>query len=485
MSILETVFNLTKEEQIALLQQMEGISAVSTIEIINSDDYEDESIDIAQELSNIKQELFAEVQNITITAQQGIQGVAGKDGRNGIDGKDGKNGRDGKDGKDGIDGEAGVSVVDAEVGFDNRLSLELSNGEVIDAGQINVQDGMSGTYMASKVFPTDAEFNSITFNEAGTTNPVVPGMAVWNSTDDCLDINQFDGSTLQVGQEQYVQVRNGTTGTLTEGTVVGFTGVNGGNIPLCGPFVAGITSLPLYFIGVLTNDIVPNALGKATLLGKVRSLNTTGSSVSESWAIGDLLWSHPTMAGKLTKVQPTAPYPAISVAAVLKVDANDGIILVRPTIFPRLWFGVFSDTTNQTAASANTAYGIKFNTTDIAAGFSIDSLDTTKIIANTTGLYNFQFSIQFTSTNSSRAKIWIWYRKNGVDVPHSATVLTIDSNNGKLAPAWNFVVSLQATEYFQLYWATDSTSVSLSAEAATAFAPSVPSALITVTQVNL
>jgi hypothetical protein len=197
------------------------------------------------------------------------------------------------------------------------------------------------------------------------------------------------------------------------------------------------------------------------------------------------LWAHPTQTGKLTKVQPTAPNPAVSVAAVLRVDADDGIILVRPTIFPRLWFGVFSDTTNQTAALVNTGYGVKFNTTDISAGFTIDSLDTSKIVASNTGLYSFKFSLQFTSTNSSSSKIWIWFKKNGNNVPHSSRVLTIDSNNGKLAPAWDYVVSLQANEFFQLYWATDSTSVSLSAEAATAFAPSVPSVLLSVTQVNL
>jgi hypothetical protein len=82
---------------------------------------------------------------IALVPKQGYDGKAGKDGRDGKDGKDGKIGRDGKDGKDGEDGNEGVSVVDAKVDFDNSLVLTLSNGNEIDAGQINVSgNGASG-----------------------------------------------------------------------------------------------------------------------------------------------------------------------------------------------------------------------------------------------------------------------------------------------------------------------------------------------------
>ena len=82
--------------------------------------------------------------------------IHGKDGINGKDGKDGKNGKDGRDGKDGKDGasgakgakgdtgaagkngKAGVSVVDAEVAADDHLVLKLSDGKIIDAGELPV-----------------------------------------------------------------------------------------------------------------------------------------------------------------------------------------------------------------------------------------------------------------------------------------------------------------------------------------------------------
>ena len=107
-----------------------------------------------------------------------------------------------------------------------------------------------------------------------------------------------------------------------------------------------------------------------------------------------------------------------------------------------------------------------------------------EIISEHSGLYNFQFSLQVTSSNSATSSVWVWYRKNGADVPRPATHLTISANGGKLAPAWNFVVSMLPEDYFQLMWATNSTNVSLAADPATAFCPSIPAAIVSVTQVN-
>lgn len=80
-----------------------------------------------------------------ISSLEARQLVHGKDGRDGKDGKDGRDGKDGKAGatgstgpagKAGTDGKAGVSVVDAEVAADDHLVLKLSNGKIIDAGEL-------------------------------------------------------------------------------------------------------------------------------------------------------------------------------------------------------------------------------------------------------------------------------------------------------------------------------------------------------------
>ena len=83
---------------------------------------------------------------------KGDRGERGEPGKDGRDGKDGKDGRDGAPGPKGAKGDAGpvgkagsqgVSVVDAEVALDGNLVLKLSNGKIIDAGEI-VQQSKGG-----------------------------------------------------------------------------------------------------------------------------------------------------------------------------------------------------------------------------------------------------------------------------------------------------------------------------------------------------
>lgn len=63
---------------------------------------------------------------------------------------------------------------------------------------------------------------------------------------------------------------------------------------------------------------------------KIKWIDTTGSAVSETWADWDILYAHPTQAGKFTKVQPTAPNPKMALAFVVKAHTN-GTLRYRRT----------------------------------------------------------------------------------------------------------------------------------------------------------
>lgn len=328
---------------------------------------------------------------------------------------------------------------------------------------------------------------TIKFNTDGPQTPLVAGQMGWNIVEDCLDIKQADDTTLQVGMEHYIQVHNDTGQTLPNGSLVQFAGVVDGSTnpkPAVLPFTADSSGVPLYMVGILTNTIENDHYGRATTFGKVRNLNTTGSDVGETWAQGDLLWAHPSMPGKLTKVRPTAPNVVISVAAVLHVDPTAGWILVRPTIFPRLYFASFASDQNQTHTAINTPKTVTFNTNIITSGFTtINGGGSVKAL--NAGLYNFKFSLQLTSSNSSASNVWIWIRHNGVDVPLSARKLSLSSNSVVLAPSWNYQVSMLIDDTFELMWAVDSLNITMAAPAQTAFCPSTPSATLAVSQVNL
>jgi hypothetical protein len=59
---------------------------------------------------------------------------------------------------------------------------------------------------------------------------------------------------------------------------------------------------------------------------------------------------------------------------------------------PNGYYGAFQDNTTQTAISVNTAYPVKFNTTDLTNGVTISN--NTKIKIANAGIYNIQFSLR-------------------------------------------------------------------------------------------
>lgn len=147
-----------------------------------------------------------------------------------------------------------------------------------------------------------------------------------------------------------------------------------------------------------------------------------------------------------------------------------------------LRYGTFFDTTDQTAASANTAYAITYNNTDLSAGVYLGT-PTSRIYVDRPGAYNFQFSLQLQSTSGASTKeVFIWARLNGdaTTVANSATKITIEGNNKHYVAAWNFVLKMNTGDYFELMWATTNTTVQILADPATAFCPAIPSVIMTV-----
>lgn len=143
-------------------------------------------------------------------------------------------------------------------------------------------------------------------------------------------------------------------------------------------------------------------------------------------------------------------------------------------------YGSFYDTTTQTAAAINTAYAMTFNTTDLSVGVTRGS-PTSRIYVDRPNVYNIQFSAQLDKTAGGVGLIWIWLRKNGTDIPDSTTQIRIQGNNAETVAAWNFLLQMNAGDYFELMWEVDDTTVQILTEAASAVHPAIPSVILTVT----
>ena len=157
-------------------------------------------------------------------------------------------------------------------------------------------------------------------------------------------------------------------------------------------------------------------------------------------------------------------------------------------------YGSFADTTDQTAL-ANTATVMTFNTTDFSSGVSIvtsGGLASRFTVANA-GIYNFQWSGQFQNTDSAVHDASIWVRKNGVDVVGSSGLISVPSRHGSVdghtIAGWNFLFSLAANDYIELWWEADDVAISIQAYSAVttppaAVRPSTSSLVATMTFVS-
>lgn len=143
-----------------------------------------------------------------------------------------------------------------------------------------------------------------------------------------------------------------------------------------------------------------------------------------------------------------------------------------------------SNSTTQTIAAINTPYGVPFTIANTAHQVSIGT-PSSRIIVEQNGVYNFQFSLQLAKTTGGVVNVWVWARINGVDQANTNSKVAITgSSTSETIAAWNFVFPMNASDYFELMWASDSSSAQILAVPANAFSPAIPPAILTVTFVS-
>ena len=201
-----------------------------------------------------------------------------------------------------------------------------------------------------------------------------------------------------------------------------------------------------------------------TVNRQYRNLNPSGATPREiSEVVNNLVNGKSNNTGTVTIADGSATSTIIYDERI----GYDSVILLQPTAaisasneFP---YGAFSDSIDQTIASTTTAYAFKFNTTDYSDGVTIAS--NSKITVSYSGLYNIQFSAQFSNSDVQLQDVSVWFAKGGSNIANSNSEFTIPNShggvNGNLIAALNLFVPLQKNEYVEIYWKASSTNVSL------------------------
>lgn len=149
-------------------------------------------------------------------------------------------------------------------------------------------------------------------------------------------------------------------------------------------------------------------------------------------------------------------------------------------------YGAFSSDQDQTT-TANTATLMTLNTTDFSNEVSIAS---SKITAANAGIYNLQFSAQFTNTDTAFQDVYIWLKQNGTDITGSTGFVSIPNRHagtdGHSIVGWNYFLSMNANDYVEIYWSVPNVAVSIQhlAASGTPTKPSTQSVVATLSFVS-
>lgn len=154
------------------------------------------------------------------------------------------------------------------------------------------------------------------------------------------------------------------------------------------------------------------------------------------------------------------------------------------TVIGNIPLGSFYDNTTQTA-TANTPTAMLISQSLYLNNVALSG--TTGMQVNDAGYYNVQFSAQIYRTSGGTSQhVDIWLRVNGTDVANSNTRINVNNNSVYDVAAWNWFVSLDASDTVEIMWATTAATIELRSEVANLIIPhpETPSVIATINRIG-
>ncbi|QGH72910.1 MAG: hypothetical protein [Podoviridae sp. ctrTa16] len=164
------------------------------------------------------------------------------------------------------------------------------------------------------------------------------------------------------------------------------------------------------------------------------------------------------------------------------------ILSLGSAYFSPIGVGSFYDKTVQSIPSGDVG-AMKCDTTSVSQYVTVEldgNSDPTQFTFLNAGVYNIQFSAQLhRASGGSDAITDIWLRVDGVDVPDSATRITMKSGTSYVVASWNWFVDVAAGSNAQIMWYhNDAIQLLYEAEDVVIPRPAIPSVIVTVNRVK-
>ena len=171
--------------------------------------------------------------------------------------------------------EGSLQVSGGQIYFEDQLNIRNNAGINILNGAISGNDGVfeNNLTLGGNTVLTGIEPEFVDFTPTGGLSHQ-EGRLFYDVDNFTLTLyNDEPDIALQVGQEQYLRVRNNTAGTISNGSVVKINGSQGSHPTI--NLANAESEANSQVVGLATHDIESSSFGYVTTYGIVRGINTS------------------------------------------------------------------------------------------------------------------------------------------------------------------------------------------------------------------
>lgn len=171
----------------------------------------------------------------------------------------------------------------------------------------------------------------------------------------------------------------------------------------------------------------------------------------------------------------------LNVSADVNISQN---LYVGGNVSMKRPYAMIADNTTQVIPNANNAYGVNFSI--IEDNYLINVYNRQNISFLLSGDYLIEISALFTVTTGTNKHVYIWLRKNGVDIARSNTQVEIPNANVETVVAVPFIIDINPGDNITIIWGSDTTAAQLlNLNAGTnPTRPEVPSIIATISKIS-
>ena len=203
--------------------------------------------------------------------------------------------------------------------FDTSSGILTLTRELDDT---SVSVNLDGRYLTGLVGATGSfDYIDFTLLDDSSYPPHSEGRLFYDEENHTLTLyNDEADISLQIGQEEFLRVRNNTTGTITNGSLVYITGSHA-NAAAAIDLAIATGNTESAVAGFATHDIEASTFGYVTTFGMVRDVSTIGI------AAGSEIYLSHTTSGAFTGISPVVPNYSMPVGYVIREHVTNGSIL--------------------------------------------------------------------------------------------------------------------------------------------------------------